>query len=350
MPSAVILEKKPENAQFHKAKLVSVSKPVPKPDEALVKIKAVALNHRDIWILDDNYPKLVFGSVLGSDAVGTLAELPNNAHPSKNLKVGDRVFVMPSSGWESNPLGPEVETRYAIRGGSTSPGVYANYTVNDQADIFKAPKHLTDVEAAALPLAGLTAYRAVFTKGQVAKGQNVLVTGIGGGAALFALQYAAAVGANVYVTSSDEAKIERAKQYGAKGGVNYRHAKWDEELLALTGGKKFDVVIDSANGANTFAILANVLSFGGKFVSFGQTAGSFELGRIYFVRQISILGTTMGSRAEFEQMLDFVAKYQIRPVVSDVFQGLGNVPNAIEYLRDGKHFGKIVVTVDEHEE
>lgn len=111
-------------------------------------------------------------------------------------------------------------------------GVFAQYSVNDQADVFKAPAHLTDAEAAGLSLSGLTAYRAVFTKGQVTKGQNVLITGIGGGVALFALQYAAAVGANVYVTSSDETKIERARQYGAKGGVNYRHGK---KRLSLCG-------------------------------------------------------------------------------------------------------------------
>ncbi|KAF9162502.1 hypothetical protein DFQ26_003465, partial [Actinomortierella ambigua] len=126
--------------------------------------------------------------------------------------------------------------------------------------------------------------------------------------------------------------------------------KWDEELLQLTGGQKFHVVIDSANGANTGAILSNVLIFGGKFVSFGQTAGSFELGRLYFVRQISILGTTMGSRAEFEPMLDFVTKHNIRPVVGDVFHGLEKIPDAIQHLRDAKHFGKVVITVDGHEE
>ncbi|KAF9914874.1 hypothetical protein BGZ65_000998, partial [Modicella reniformis] len=151
----------------------------------------------------------------------------------------------------------------------------------------------------------------------VTKGQNVLVTGIGGGVALFALQYAAAVGANVYVTSSDEAKIERARQYGAKGGVNYRKENWDQELLKQTNGQKFDVVIDSAKGPGTETILSQVLTLGGAFVSFGQTAGAFELGRTYFLRQIEILGTTMGSRIEFEKTLEFVEEHKIRPVVGD---------------------------------
>lgn len=120
---------------------------------------------------------------------------------------------------------------------------------------------------------------------------------------------------------------------------------WDEELLKLTNGQKFDVVIDSANGPGTVTILSKVLGLGGVFVSFGQTAGSFELGRIYFVRHIEIRGTTMGSRAEFEKMLEFVEEHQIRPVVGDVFEGIENVPEAIQHLRDAKHFGKVVVTV-----
>ncbi|KAG0231180.1 hypothetical protein BGW42_000412 [Actinomortierella wolfii] len=351
MSTAVIIEQTPENVQYHNAKIVSLPRPVPKAGEALIKIKAVALNHREIWILDGNYPKIEFNSVLGSDAVGTITEIPNGATTTdSNLKVGDRVLIMPSSGWISNPRGPEVEANYAIRGGSKSPGVFTQYSVNDLADVFKAPEHLTDIEAAALSLSGLTAYRAVFTKGQITKGQNVLVTGIGGGVALFALQYAAAVGANVYVTSSDDKKIERAKQYGAKGGVNYRHANWDDELLQLTGGTKFDVVIDSANGQNTVAIISKVLAIGGSFVSFGQTAGSFELGRVYFVRHIEIKGTTMGSRVEYEQMLRFVTEHQIRPVVGDVFEGIDQIPKALQHLRDAKHFGKVVITIDGHQE
>ncbi|KAF9351842.1 hypothetical protein BGX34_000323 [Mortierella sp. NVP85] len=342
MPTAVILEETDASVKHHNAKLVQVPRPVPKANEALVKIDAVALNHRELWIIENNYPKIEFGSVLGSDSVGRIVELNGE---SSRLQVGDRVLIMPSHGWVSNPRGPEVEGNYAIRGGSKAQGVFAQYSVNDQADVFKAPAHLTDVEAAGLSLSGLTAYRAVFTKGQVTKGQNVLVTGIGGGVALFALQYAVAAGANVYVTSSSDSKIERALQYGAAGGVNYRQDNWDEELLKLTNGQKFDVVIDSANGPGTVTILSKVLGLGGVFVSFGQTAGAFELGRIYFVRHIEIRGTTMGSRAEYQKMLEFVEEHQIRPVVGDVFEGIENVPEAIQHLRDAKHFGKVVVTV-----
>ncbi|KAF9150504.1 hypothetical protein DFQ26_001589, partial [Actinomortierella ambigua] len=117
------------------------------------------------------------------------------------------------------------------------------------------------------------------------------------------------------------------------------------ELLKLTGGHRFDVVIDSANGANAMAIIGNVLGIGGALVSFGQTAGPFQLEALYFVRQIEIRGTAMGSRTEFEQMLAFVTKHGIRPVVGDVFEGIDKIPDALQHLRDAKHFGKVVITL-----
>jgi len=228
-------------------------------------------------------------------------------------------------------------------------GVFSQYVAVDQSDIFKAPAHLTDIEAAALPLAGLTAYRALFTKGQVHKGQNVLVTGIGGGVALFALQFSVAIGANVYATSSDESKIERAIQLGAKGGVNYRQENWHEQLLQKTNHVQFDVVIDSANGLAAPTILSHVLARGGALVTYGQTAGGFHLDKAFFLRNIDIRGSTMGSRVEFEKMLKFVEEHQIKPIVSDVWEGLEKTEDAILHMRKGAQFGKLVVTVKDHE-
>lgn len=219
----------------------------------------------------------------------------------------------------------------------------------DQADIFKVPAYLTDIEAAALPLAGLTAYRALFTKGQVTKGQNVLITGIGGGVALFTLQFAVAIGASVYVTSSDESKIERAIQLGAKGGVNYRDEKWHEQLLQQRDNVHFDLVIDSANGSSAPTILSHVLARGGALVTYGQTAGGFHLDKTFFLRNIDIRGSTMGSRDEFEKMLKFIENHQIRPVVSNVWEGLEKTPEAILNMRNGAQFGKLVVTVVDYE-
>ncbi|ORZ04846.1 alcohol dehydrogenase [Lobosporangium transversale] len=337
--TAVVVEETGSD-EFHNAKIAQLPRPVPKLSQSLVKIKAVSLNHRELWILKGRYPNIVFNQPLGADAVGNVIEV--NGETSR-FKIGDRVIIMPSEGWISNPRGPEDEHNYAVRGGTKAPGVFTEYYASENADIFKAPAHLTDEEAAALPLAGLTAYRALFTKGQVAKGQNVLVTGIGGGVALFALQFALAAGANVYVTSSDDSKIERAIKLGAKGGVNYRKENWDQELLKLSHGQKFDLTIDSASGPGAVTILSKILAQGGIFVTFGQTAGAFQLDTVPILRNVEIRGSTMGSRVEFEQMLHFVEEHRIRPIVSNALSGLENIPKAIEYLRGGNQFGKVVV-------
>ncbi|KAF9977564.1 hypothetical protein BGZ73_005693 [Actinomortierella ambigua] len=342
MSTAAILQVSGADHKYHNVEIVQLPRPSPKVGEALVEIEAAALNHRDLYILGKNFPGTELGSVLGSDAVGRIVEVNGS---SDRLRVGDRVVIMPSLGWISDPRGPEDETNYVLLGGTRASGTFTQYVTASLDDLFKAPEHLTDIEAAGLSLAGLTAFRALFTKGQVSKGQNVLVTGIGGGVALFALQYAAAVGANVYVTSSDEAKIERAKQYGAKGGVNYRKAEWEKELLKLTNGRQFDVVIDSAMGPGTTTIIRSVLAQSGVLVVFGCTVGPVEVGRELFIRQIEYKGTTMGSRAEFERMLDFVSQREIRPIVGDVFEGIEKAPEAFQHLRDGKHFGKVVLKI-----
>ncbi|KAG0245868.1 zinc-binding dehydrogenase [Mortierella sp. GBAus27b] len=340
--TAVILENVPTKDQAFRVKVVNLPQPVPKAGEALVKIDAVSLNHRELYVLKNQFPGVVLDSPLGSDAVGHVVQLNGE---SSTLKVGDRVVVMPSDGWISNSRGPEDETKHFIRGSTKSPGVFVQYFATEQANLFKAPAYLTDIEAAALPLAGLTAYRAVFTKGQVSKDQNVLITGIGGGVALYMLQYAVAVGANVYVTSSDESKIERAIKLGAKGGVNYRQENWDEQLIKLANGQQFDVAIDSANGPGAVTILNKVLAPGGIMVTFGQTVGPFTVDMSSIMRNIEIRGSTMGSRVEFEEMLKFVESHQIRPVVSDVWEGLEKTKEAIQHLKEGGQFGKLVLTV-----
>ncbi|KAI1316250.1 hypothetical protein EDD11_010297 [Mortierella claussenii] len=339
--AAVIVEETGPN-ELHRAKFVQLDRPIPKANQALIKVAAVSLNHRELWVLKNKYPGIVFNSILGADAVGHVAEI--NGETSR-FKVGDRVVVMPSDGWVSKTRGPEVESEYNIRGGTKSNGIFTEYFAGDQADIFKAPAHLSDTEAAALPLAGLTAYRALFTKGQFEKGQNVLITGIGGGVALNTLQYALAAGANVYVTSSDDSKITRAIKLGAKGGVNYRHENWHEQLLKLTDGKQFDLAIDSAGGPGAKIILSDVLALGGIFVTFGQTAGPFQVDIVPIIRNIEVRCSTMGSRVDFEKMLQFVEQHKIKPIVSDVWEGLEKTPEAIAHLESGAQFGKVVVLV-----
>ncbi|KAF9584199.1 hypothetical protein BGW38_007251 [Lunasporangiospora selenospora] len=313
---AIVIEKADRTPVYNDARLVQIPRPELAEDgQALVEVQAIALNHREVWIRKGQYPGIILGSVLGADAVGKVVGLRGNASSSSQRFVeGDRVVVMPSIGWDKDTRGPE--EAYYILGGGHEQGVFSEYYLARQENIFKAPEHLTDNEAAALPLAGLTAFRAVFTKGQVSKGQNVLITGIGGGVALMALQLCVAAGANVYVTSSDEVKIQKAIALGAKGGVNYREEKWGAKLKSLLSGDPIDVVIDGASGDGVKSIVP-LLRLGGIFVSYGMTVKpqlAYTMSMV--LRNIEVKGSTMGSRLEFEQLLEFVSRHKLRPVVS----------------------------------
>jgi len=205
------------------------------------------------------------------------------------------------------------------------------------------PAQLGWEEAAALPLAGLTAYRAVFSRAQLKPTDRVLVTGIGGGVALFALQFAVAAGAEVWVTSSSDAKIARAVALGAKGGLNYVQPGWAAAAAKAPG--LFDVIVDSAGG-DGFGDLLDLAAPGGRIVFFGATRGNGPAlaMRKVFWRQLSLLGTTMGSPADWGAMTEFVALHRVRPVVSEVFP-LARGAEAFALMERGGQFGKIVVTM-----
>jgi NADPH:quinone reductase-like Zn-dependent oxidoreductase len=222
-------------------------------------------------------------------------------------------------------------------------GTFAEQIVISAAQLAPKPAHLSWEEAAALPLAGLTAWRAVFTRAQLKAGERVLITGTGGGAALFALQFVVAAGAQAWVTSGSPDKILRAKSMGALGGANYRDAEWSEQLLKASG--PFDVIIDSAGG-DGFLKLIDLTAPGGRIVFFGATAGNpklFEMRKCFF-RQINVLGTTMGSPVDFAGMTQLVAAKKLRPVVDSSFP-LAEAERAFRHMAEGGQFGKIVLTM-----
>lgn len=252
MPKSVSISKidgKPGKV-YYPLSLNEVPKPKPGNGEVLIQIHAAALNHRDLFIRQHLYPGTAFGVPLLADGCGTIVEIGSGVDSSWK---GKRVVVNPGEGWNDSMEGPEDAGGYKILGGTkTIPnGTLQEYMVVKQTEVEEAPAHLTDVEAAAVPLGGLTAWRAVMVKcgsHNIAPGKNVLVTGIGGGVALMALEFARAAGANVYVTSGSEDKINKAKQLGAKGGVNYKEAGWDKKLLGMltTEKKQFDAIVDGA--------------------------------------------------------------------------------------------------------
>lgn len=230
-------------------------------------------------------------------------------------------------------------------------GTAQEVAVVPEAEVELAPAHLNDAQAAALPLTGLTAWRALVTKsGEALEGRNILVTGIGGGVALNALQFAVAKGCNVWVTSGDEGKIAKAVALGAKGGVNYKSAAWDKELLALLPNdrKWIDAIIDGAGG-DIMKRSVRLVKQGGVVVSYGMTLGpkiDFPMSAV--LKNIDLRGSTMGSRVEFREMVQFVNEKKIVPVVSKVVDGLDDldgVEGLFQDMKHGKQFGKLIIKI-----
>lgn len=313
----------------------TVPDPVAAPGRAVVRLKAAALNHRDLFIYFGTYAGFKVPQILGSDGAGVVEAVGDGVDPSW---VGKEVILNPSLEWGPNPKAQGPSFRIL---GLPDDGTFAEKISISAANLAAKPAHLTWEQAAALPLAGLTAYRAVFTRAQLRAGERVLVTGTGGGAALFALQFAVAAGAEVWVTSGSPAKIARAQALGAKGGVNYRDADWVAQLLRVPG--PFDVIIDSAGGEG-FGKLMELAAPGGRIAFFGATQGNppgFDLRRGFF-RQINILGTTMGSPVDFAGLTQLVAAQQLVPVVDQVFP-LAQATDAFKRMEAGEQFGKLVL-------
>lgn len=313
-----------------------VADPVPVPGEAVVRIAAAALNHRDVWVKLGQYAGLKFPCIPGSDGVGEVVAVGTTGDASW---VGRRVVINPSFGW-----GPRQDTQGADFSilGLPRQGTLAELVAVPVGQLALAPEHLSDVAAAALPLAGLTAWRAVMSRARLQPGERILIGGIGGGTALFGLQFAVAAGAEVWVTSSHPAKIARAVALGARGGFDYTKPGWAEVAQAGVGGL-FDVIIDSAGG-NGFESLVDVAAPGGRIVFFGATRGNPNVlpMRKIFWRQLSLLGSTMGSPADWLEMLAAVNRHRIQPVVSEAFP-FAEAARAFGQMERGEQFGKIVL-------
>lgn len=300
--------------------------PAPGPGEVKVNLKAAALNHRDNWITKGMYPGIREDIILGSDGAGELD--------------GREVILNPNIDWGDNQRYPSPS--YHMLGMPTH-GTFAEQIVVAADRVVDKPAHLSITEAAALPLAGLTAYRVLFSRCGARQGEKVLISGVGGGVALFACQFAIAAGAEVYVTSSSPEKIAKAVEMGAKGGANYRDDDWAKQFKKETGG--FDVIIDSAGGTG-FADLVKLTKRGARIGLYGGTRGNWQdvSPQIVFFNQIDILGSTMGSDQDFADMVAFVSKHQIKPVVDASF-ALADGNDAIARMNQGEQFGKIVLTI-----
>ena len=299
----------------------------PSEGEVYVSLRAAALNKRDYWITKGKYPGLSFPLVPGSDGAGVVD--------------GREVIINPGLDWGSDPDYFSPDFRIL---GMPDHGTFSDSVKVPAINLYDKPSHLSWVEAAALPVCGVTAYRAMFTRGKAKTGETMLITGIGGGVASMALLFGLAIGMDVWVTSSLDHKIDMAVQQGASGGANYTRTTWDQELANKLNGK-FDLIIDGAGGPD-FARILPMMSPRGRMVMYGGTRGNIsELSpqRIFW-KQLDILGTTMGSPDDFSNMIDFVNQHKIKPIVSHVFP-LEEVNKALAVIAEGEQYGKVCLDI-----
>ncbi len=312
--------------------------PCLKPGECLVKIEFAALNHRDLWIVMGLYANIQTPCILGSDGAGTVHSVYDTENESW---IGKDVIINPSMNWGESASHQQTDFRIL---GMPGDGTFAGYAAVPESCLAGKPEHLNRQEAAALPLAGLTAYRALFTQGKLARGQTVLITGIGGGVASMALQYSLLSDAKVIVTSAEDEKIAQAVTRGALAGVNYLSPEYPIELKKTgdsAGG--IDLIVDGAGG-NSWQTLLDALKPGGTMVTYGATLGkpsTVDIRKIFW-KQLTVKGTTMGSPEDFAGMIGFVNKNKIRPCIDSVFD-LRDYLSAFDRIREGKQSGKIVL-------
>ena len=304
-----------------------MEKPVLTEGSVLVKLAAAALNHRDVFIQKGLYAGLKYPTILGSDGAGT-------------MENGQSVVINPLINWGNDP---RVQCKdYRILG-LPDDGTFAEYIAVESQYVYPKPEHLTFEQAAAVPLAGLTAYRALFSRCQAQTGNRVLITGIGGGVALFALQFAVASGFETWVTSSSNEKIQNAVSLGATGGFNYRTEGWAQMAVTETGG--FDCIVDGASGAG-FADLIKVAKPAARLCIYGGTTGPLTgiSPQSIFYKKLTIMGSTMGSPQEFKAMLQLIDAHKIVPVIDEIFD-LSDGNTAIRKMDEGKQFGKLVLKI-----
>lgn len=311
------------------------------PNEVCVRLEAAALNHRDVWTCLRRTADLP-PVVLGSDGAGVVVE---TGEAIDDLAHGDEVVVNSSQDWSNRthvPLG-EYGVGYKILG-HPDHGTFAEYIVIGRQQLEPKPAFLSWQEAAAFCLVGLTTYRALFTEGRLKAGQMVAIPGIGGGAATQALLFAKAAGARVVVTSRLEAKLEKAKELGADVALK-SDADWPSAVRDITGGRGADIVIETV-GKPTWDKSLACLANGGRLVVFGAAIDEpveIDLASLFLHWQ-SIIGTTMGSRDEFRDMLAFVEAHRIRPVIDRTFP-LAEGAEALAYLERGEQMGKVVLEI-----
>lgn len=314
--------------------------PEPGPGQARVRIRAASINYRDWLVLTGEYnPRQRLPLVPCSDGAGVVEAVGAGV---TRVKPGDRVMTLFSQAWLAGP--PTREKLAATLGGPLD-GTLAEHVVLSADGLVPTPPHLSDLEAATLPCAGVTAWNALVTQGRIAPGDIVVVQGTGG-VSIFALQIGVLAGARVIVTSSSDAKLERARTLGAWHTINYRATpEWDRAVRDLTGGRGADHIVE-VGGAGTLGRSLRAVRAGGTISVIGVLAGRTAevLLTPILMQNLRLQGVIVGSRETFEALARAVAHHGLRPVVDRVF-GFEEAREALAWLAAGRHFGKVCIEI-----
>ncbi len=322
-------------------RIVDAPAPTAGPHQVVVRVHAVSPNFRDVLVVEGQYnPRLKLPCTPMSDAAGVVESIGPEV---SRVKVGDLVMTHFVADWLDGPY----QGRYlGSTLGTPGPGVAAELIVVPQDPLVPIPAHLSLAEAATLPIAALTAWSALVTEGKLARGQTMLTLGTGG-VSIFALQIAKAIGARCIITSSSDQKLMRAKELGADATINYsRHQEWEKQVLEYTENHGADVVVENG-GVGTLGQSLRAVRPGGVIAMLGALTGlegKVNLAPV-LMKRVRIAGILVDSRASFLSMRQFFEQHRIQPVIDSRFS-FDQLRAALKHLKDGKHFGKIVVDVE----
>jgi NADPH:quinone reductase-like Zn-dependent oxidoreductase len=338
---AAVIEK---HGELDVLEVKDVPEPTPGPDEVLLKVLCAGLNHLDIWVRKGRPgASLEMPHVLGSDAVGVVEAVGERV---ENVTVGEDVVLYPGLGCgrcEFCVQGRQnLCTSFGIVG-LNRPGTFAEKVAVPAANVYPKPAHMSAEEAGGFALAYLTAWHMLVGRARIRAGDSILIHGIGGGVALCALQLARLLGAEVIVTSSSDEKLRRARDLGAGHAIHYRKEDVAARVQDITVGRGVDVAFDTV-GAATWPLDFACVRRGGTIVICGITTGPVaetNLQALYW-NQLTVLGSTLGSRAELGQMIRAVTVGKLKPIVDQVFP-LERARDAMGKMEVGRQFGKIVL-------
>jgi NADPH:quinone reductase-like Zn-dependent oxidoreductase len=323
--------------------LTDREEPKPEANEVKVKLHATSLNYRDLMMIKGAYnPRLKTPLVPFSDGAGEVVEI---GEAVTKFKIGDRVMPIFMQGWIDGAI--DFQKGRTALGGDLD-GCLREFATFDENGLVCIPDHFSFEEAATMPCAAVTAFHALFESGGMKSDDSILLQGTGG-VSTFALQFAAALGTRIIITSSSDEKLERAKELGATDLINYKKREdWDTSVLELTEKRGVDHIVE-VGGAGTIAKSLRAVKVGGHIAVIGALSGAAEGGINpvnVLMKSVRLQGIYVGSQQMFEDLNRMLSQYiHIKPVIDKTFE-FGEVKDALKYMEAGAHFGKIVLKIN----